>query len=86
MLSLLRQIVAAATVVCLSPLAANAADCHIERTTAEVNFIVDKRTWFPVHADLAVPGSARISIGPRGHVTVMTERRCTSNPVGRTVP
>lgn len=84
MLSLLRQIAAAIVGVCLSPLAAIAG--QVEGTTAGVNFIIYKRTWFPVHARLMVADSARIPIGPRGCLTLMTKRRCADNPVGRLAP
>lgn len=70
MLRLLRPIAAAALLVCFSSLAAIAADWQVEKTTAGVNFTVDKRTWFPVQAGLMVPNSAWISTGPRGRLTL----------------
>lgn len=71
MLSLMRQIFATVLIVCLTSIAAIAADWQVERTTAGVNYTVDRKTWFPAHTGLVVPNGSWISTGPRGRLTMV---------------
>lgn len=54
--------------LCLSSAGAYASEWMVSRTTKQVSFTVDKKTWVPVIGGMAIPNKSWISTGPRGRV------------------
>lgn len=52
--------------LCVLPVAALAEDWHVEKTTRQVQYTVDKEHWQHVEAGMMIPNKSWISTGPRG--------------------
>ncbi|MBB6182418.1 hypothetical protein HNQ75_004407 [Rhizobium flavum] len=59
---------AALMMLCFSAAGSLASEWLVSRTTQQVSFTVDKKTWVPVVGGMTIPNRSWISTGPRGRV------------------
>ncbi|WP_395517472.1 FecR domain-containing protein [Pseudorhizobium flavum] len=60
--------IVAVLMLCFSAASSLASEWVVSRTTQQVSFTVDKKTWVPVIGGMTIPNKSWISTGPRGRV------------------
>tara|TARA_R110002051_G_scaffold6914_1_gene32660 strand:- start:332 stop:1438 length:1107 start_codon:yes stop_codon:yes gene_type:complete len=58
------------SLVAFYPVTAFAEDWKVSRTTKQVSYTIDKKTWEAVEVGTVIPSKAWMSTGPRGRVTL----------------
>ena len=58
------------SLVAFYPVTAFAEDWKVSRTTTQVSYTIDKKTWEAVEVGTVIPSKAWMSTGPRGRVTL----------------